>query len=335
MILRTGKADVNVLDRSVRKRLGDVLLIDGDCSGTASAVVTIRTHHTGLLSVTGALNGLVSQGMLPETVRTDILLPPGSEESLLREMEDEICRTAKSAGVKVCGGHTEVTAAVTRPVVTAFACGTRPAGGICRRAGRQDGRPGNVIVQIGYAGLEGTFLLAAERREELETNFPVQMTERCLTFGGQLLMTEAVMALENSPAEDECPGAPHGSAEKTPSIGLIHCRDGGIFAALWRLSEITGTGFEVNLQKLALRQETIEFCSFYDVNPYQMASDGCMLAVMDPSCAGAAVEKLRAHGFSARAAGKVTEGRDRILYSGEDRQNLNRPAPDALLPLLG
>lgn len=325
MILRTGKADVNVLDRSVRKRLGSVLSEAENEIGTASASVTFRTGHAGMLSVLEALNGLAAQGVRPETIRTDILLPPGSEESLLRRIEDEIGRVAEEAGVLVSGGHTEVTAAVTRAVVVTHACGRRCPGNACRRADPQNSPPGSALIQIGYGAAEGTFLLASERRKELEARFPVQMIGRCLSFGNGLLMTRAVELLEEQTHRnpDPCP------------IGLVNVSAGGIFAALWKLSEAAGCGFEVSLPDLALHQETIELCSCYDINPYQMESGGCLLAAADPACARGAVDRLISAGIPAWIPGRLTADRNRILFSGEERQSLNRPAPDALIPLLG
>ena len=52
---------------------------------------------------------------------------------------------------------------------------------------------------------------------------------------------------------------------------------GGIFGALWELAEASGVGLDITLKKIPIRQETVEICEFFDINPYQLASGGSLL----------------------------------------------------------
>ena len=40
-------------------------------------------------------------------------------------------------------------------------------------------------------------------------------------------------------------------------------------------------GFEVDLYRIPVRQETIEVCERYELNPYRLLSSGCVLAAAD------------------------------------------------------
>ena len=148
--------------------------------------------------------------------------------------------------------------------------------------------------------------------------FPVRMLERAAAMRELLLMTPAVEAL--------------GEIGICPAY-LVNGAGGGVFAALWELSKESDCGIMAELPEIPLFQETIEVTDYYGINPYQMSSAGCMLAVVQDAEYTSML--LAESGIYSKPVGRLTEGRDKILVNGEERQNLNRPEADALLPLLG
>ena len=50
---------------------------------------------------------------------------------------------------------------------------------------------------------------------------------------------------------------------------------------MWELSETAHIGFEINMPQIALKQETVEICEFYRLNPYLMTSAGSYLILTD------------------------------------------------------
>lgn len=154
MNLRYGKADENVLKRSV----ADVILHEGQKSGTGQSphikngssadrkrfvpssdslsddaaektkmgtgVLTLSEKNAGGLTVVRAVNSLAAEKIRARVFCPVILLPPGTQEEKLREIMSQICSAAFSLDVEVRPGHIEVTDAVTRPVITGSASGT-------------------------------------------------------------------------------------------------------------------------------------------------------------------------------------------------------------------
>lgn len=154
MNLRYGKADENVLKRSV----ADVILHEGQKSGTGQSshikngkssdgrgfvpssdslsddaaektktgisVLTLSEKNAGGLAVIRAVNSLAAEKIRARVFCPVILLPPGTQEEKLREIMSQICSAAFSLDVEVRPGHIEVTDAVTRPVITGSASGT-------------------------------------------------------------------------------------------------------------------------------------------------------------------------------------------------------------------
>ena len=116
MRLRDGKAGENTIDRSIIKRISGAGLKRGRTTMSADPV-TLNVSNIGELAVYAAVNALSAEMILPESFRLVILLPAGTQEERLREIMDQICRVCREEDLVIEGGHTEVTAAVTRPVV--------------------------------------------------------------------------------------------------------------------------------------------------------------------------------------------------------------------------
>ena len=109
--------------------------------------------------------------------------------------------------------------------------------------------------------------------------------------------------------------------------------EGGIFAALWSFADMTGSGLDIDLKQIPLRQETIEYTDHFGINPYQMESAGSLLiAPEDPE---ALMKEMNAAGIPCGRIGVLTEGRARILRNGEDIRCLDLPGPDSLTAVLG
>ena len=120
--------------------------------------VTLKVSEIGELAVYAAVNALSAESIMPESFRPVILLPPGTEESQLREIMDQICRVCASENIVIEGGHTEVTGAVTRPVVIGSCTGSP----MIRQTEEKDLSSGQ-IVMTKWAGMEGSCILAKER----------------------------------------------------------------------------------------------------------------------------------------------------------------------------
>ena len=108
--------------------------------------------------------------------------------------------------------------------------------------------------------------------------------------------------------------------------------EGGILAALWRLSEETGLGMDLDMKKFAVRQETIEVCEYFRLNPYQLTSGGSFLMLAEYG--GAAAEALREKGIAAEVIGRFTDCNDKVIRNGEDVRYVDRAGEDELMKVL-
>lgn len=176
-------------------------------------------------------------------------------------------------------------------------------------------RPGMAIVATKWAALEASFLLAREKRAELLARFPLEIV-RDLELAGQYLgvIRDAQTALRDGASL------------------LVNASEGGIFAALWELSQKSGLGFSVELSSIPLRQEAIEAFDYYGQNPYEAESAGMLLAVTpDPD---RIIADLADAGIRAGVIGYLQEGRDKLILNGDEKRCLERPAPDSAAAIL-
>ena len=331
MILRNGKAGENTIERSIIKRISGAGLGRGKVTMSADPV-TLKVRGIGELAVYSAVNALSAEMIMPESFRPVILLPVGTQEERLREIMDQICRVCKAENLVIEGGHTEVTAAVNRPVVIGSCTGTAMEQGKAnddfmigtsmfsddRSAaseghGRKKSASGQ-IVMTKWAGMEGSCIMAQER-EELRKVFPETILLRMRMLKDYLSVRPEAQICAGERAE--C---------------LVDLSQGGIYAALWRLSVKARCGLRVDMQAIPMLQETIELANHYDIDPYKMRSAGSLLAVT--SDADALIGKLEDSGIPTVKIGELAEDHDKILINDDEIRYLDLPQPDELLGIM-
>src|SRR5690348_4615972 len=85
----------------------------------SSDPITGASENIGYLAVMVNVNDIASSGCEPVGIMVTILLPVGADEKMLVEIMNGVYQAAADIQIEVIGGHTEVTDAVTRPVVSA------------------------------------------------------------------------------------------------------------------------------------------------------------------------------------------------------------------------
>jgi hydrogenase maturation factor len=219
---------------------------------------------------------------------------------------DEACA---AAGAQILGGHTEVTRAVKEPLLTVTGVGIVKQDELLRP---QNVRPGMDLVVTKWIGLEGTVILAEEQEEKLRTRYAQPFLEKAKAYAAQLsVVPEAAVAA------------------KSGACAMHNASQGGIFGALWEMAEAAGVGLEIDLKKIPIRQETIEICEFFDINPYKLMSQGAMLLAAEDG--NALARALEREGIPAAVVGKATDSNDRILLCDGERRFLETMQTDELL----
>ena len=104
--------------------------------------------------------------------------------------------------------------------------------------------------------------------------------------------------------------------------------EGGVMAALWDMKERLGCGFFIDRQKILFRQETIEVCELFDIDPYSFSGDGSMLIVC--SDAEKISEKMLGAGVPFAVLGELTADNACRIKKKDEESFLDRPAEDGI-----
>ena len=327
--MNIGKISETVLKRSVLKhikhRRDEVLVgpaIGEDCGVigfkedellvVSTDPITGTTHEIGTLAVHITANDLASGGAEVVAILLTILLPEHTQEEELRNIMKEIETVCEELNIEIAGGHTEVTKAVNQPVITVTGIGKINKKDLIKTSGAM---PGQEIVMTKWAGLEGTAIIAAAKEHELLSKYTQSFLD------GAKDMKKYLSVLHEARI-----GREYG-------VTSMHdVTEGGIFGALWEIGAASKVGLEVDINKILLRQETVEICEFYDINPYMLISSGCMLMISDK--ANQLADMLNTAGIKAAVIGRITEGKDRLIINRDERRFLEPPKSDELYKVM-
>lgn len=327
--MKPGKVSQSILNRSILKCIettrNEVAVgpkVGADCAVLSldektelfltQSKVAPYGKESGRHAVLSVVNNIAAQGGEPVCVSVHALFPLRAREAHMKTLMQEIAYEAKKYHMDIVAGHTEVTDALNRPIVTLTGVGRAKCGThTCTSALK----PNQDLVITKWVGLEGTEIIAREKEEELLERLPKHLLKTAKDFA-QLtsIIPEAATAVKSG-------------------VSAMHdVSEGGVFGALWEMADSAGVGLTIDLKSLPIKQETIEICEFYHLNPYTLISGGCLLLAADNGYD--LVAKLKKENIHATVIGKTTDGNDRIVTNGEENRFLEPPKMDEIYKVL-
>lgn len=327
--MRIGKVSESVLKRSVLKEIKTTReeVIIGAGIGEDCAVLALKEDEVFVVStdpVTGAMqdigrlavhvtaNDLAASGAEPVGILISALLPESITEEEIKEIMAQVNAECGKLRLALIGGHTEVTLAVNRPVLTVTGIGKAKKEELCLT---RTAKPGQDLVVTKWVGLEGSSIIAKEKEAELAARYPISLIREAQQFDAWLsVVPESGIAAANG------------------ASAMHDVTEGGIFGALWEMAASAKVGLEVDLKKIPIRQETVEICNFYEINPYELISSGSMLIATDNG--HDLVRELAKADIHATVIGKITDGNDRIVTNDGEVRFLEPPKSDELYKVI-
>ncbi len=301
-----------VLGAKVGEDCAAVKVADDEVMVMSTDPITGTAKDVGKLGVYITANDIACSGAEIFGVMVTIMLPDKTLEDELMTITSDINEACKKLNIQVIGGHTEVTRVVNSPVVSVTGVGKVKKDKLLKAGAI---KPGMDIVMTKAIALEGTSIIAKECGDELITHFPVDMIDKAVSFDEEILIVPEAMLIRDM------------------AVSLHDVTEGGIFGALWELAESSGVGLDIDVKKINVRQESIEICEYYHINPYKLISSGSLLIAGDDG--EAIVRRLNDNGIEACVIGKATDSNDRRLINGEDIRFLETPGKDELYQVIG
>jgi hydrogenase maturation factor len=304
LALPEGKLPNDLLQPFLAGLSPDASVLVGPALGEDAAVVAVEPGHGVVLKCdpitfateelpTYALqvnaNDVVSLGGVPRWYLATVLFPAGSTPSALLSLMEGIRDACAAMGISLCGGHTEITGAVTRPVVAGTMAGTAFSSTLVRKSTM---RPGDHIILTKRLAVEGTALLAREMGEELLRR---GIDPATLSAGRKLLSHIGVVAEARTAAR--CDG-----------VSALHdITEGGLATASRELSAAGGWAVRLTHEHIPLYAETIEISRLLSLDPLGLIASGSLLIACRKDSAAPLLADLAAAGIEAVTIGVVLD----------------------------
>jgi hydrogenase expression/formation protein HypE len=294
-------ADPSVLiDRGVGQDVAAVEVGPADILVLKSDPITFATDAMGYYAVLINANDIATSGAAPRWFLTTLLLPCGTVPSEVRRIMGELAAACGRWNIALCGGHTEITDAVRRPLVIGMMAGTVERRRLIDKKGM---RPEDCVLITKAVAVEGTAVIAREfGRRLLDLGFDQTEVEAGRRFLDRIgIIEEARLA-----AADSLASAMHDVTE------------GGLATALWELSVAGGHAIHVALDQIPVYDLTRRICAALGLDPLGLIGSGSLLISCRPAHCRPLMGRLASAGIAVTRIGTVgSQGSGVIARDGE------------------
>ncbi len=313
--LPAGKLPIRVLDRLLKRYVkGGKGVIIGASIGMDSAVIrrgtgyllaktdpiTFVAEDIGIYTIHINANDIAVMGGVPKWFLATVLVPEGARIRDVERIFQEISTVCESIDIAFCGGHTEVTAGIDRPIVIGQMLGEVNPQGLLSPKGI---RPGDHLILTKGIALEAASIIARLKDDKLKGHLPRRLINRCRNF----VKDPGISVLRDARIAIRC-GRIHAMHDPT---------EGGLSTALHELSMASGYGILVEKDLIPLIPESKRLCDFMGIDIMGAIASGSLLMAVHPMDTGKIIKGLERSGIRASFIGRVT-GRKRGVKIMED-----------------
>ena len=305
-IFPVGKLPLIILKRLLKKySILDKNVIVGPDIGLDAAVIefgsrsllaktdpiTFTAKDIGLYTININANDIVSMGGVPRWFLATILLPAGKADAKMTEaIFSQLSNACKKLNISFCGGHTEITSGIDRPIVIGQMLGEVKKNKLVTARGAQ---VGDAIILTKGIAIEATSIIAREKADALAAKFGQRFVSRCKNF----IKKPGIGVLKDSQI-----------AAKFAKVHAMHDpTEGGIATGLHELAIASKVGIMVDKDKIPIFSECRKLCDYFGINPLGAIASGSLLITVAERDSIKVVSGLERNGVKASIIGKVVD----------------------------
>ncbi len=275
--LRNFEREAAVLELEDRRLLAKTAPI-------TSAIETLGHHAVHVTA-----NAVACLGGEPKWFMATLLLPEHkTDEALAENFFQQIHHACETTAIAWCGGHAEITAAVSQPLIIGTMLGEAPR---ARQYGPAQIQPGDLILLAKALAVEATALIGREKFAALAEIFEADFAQRCQGFWhdpGISILQEAKVAWQ------------------VPGIHALHQPvAGGLANAMHAVLEEKKLGVELVSAHIPLYPETKLLCEKFQLDPLGLNAAGALLVVGEAEACAQALRHYHAANIPAALIGRV------------------------------
>ena len=221
--------------------------------------ITGATKDIGKLAIHISCNDVASSGAEPIGALLTVLVPPSTTEEDLKHIMSDAGEASRELNIEIMGGHTEITDAVNRVVISTTVIGKQKKENMIDLSKVS---VGDKVLITKYAAIEGTSILAKELEDKLKDKLDNDKIIEAQNMGSLISVVKE--------------GAILGE------IGVNYMHDiteGGILGAVWEGAIAVNKGIKIYENLIPMKDVTRELTTILDIDPYRLISSGSMLVI--------------------------------------------------------
>ena len=283
---------------------------DGQACVLSTDPITGAVENIGALAVHVSGNDVASSGAVPTAILITLLVPPDKTIADIQKVVDELIETSAKLNIDIIGGHTEVTDAVNRIVVSTTVIGKIAADKLIKSSGAD---VGDDIIMTKYAALEGTYIISSERVQELSEVLSGEEKTVALSLIDQIsVIKEGMIAAQNG------------------ATAMHDITEGGVYGAVHELCTASNLGCLLKSDSIPILRVTQKICTHFNINANRLIGSGSML--ITTSNTKKMIEALSAAGIKATVIGQTTSRVMSVMCGGVVTE-LSPPQQDELFSI--
>ncbi len=264
-------------------------IIDDEVLVLKTDPITFTTNAIGHYSVLINANDIATSGAIPQWMLATLLFPQNTTPSQIWYVIQEIEAMCLRYGITLCGGHTEITDAVTRPVVSGTMAGTVKKSALIEK---KHMKPGDCLLLTKGIAVEGTAIIAKEFHGLLKKlGLPETLIEKCKGFLSQIsILKEAEIASKSG-----------------MTTAMHDVTEGGLATALTELSIAGGHKLCIDMERIRVFPETIKICNLLRIKPMGLIGSGSLIICCKPEAEAQLIDEISAANIAVACIGKVMD----------------------------
>jgi hydrogenase maturation factor len=265
--------------------------------------ITFVAEDIGWYTIVVNANDIATRGATPKWFLATILLPENlTTEKMVETIFAQLSNACQQYQIALCGGHTEVTYGIDRPIVIGQMLGEVAKDKLITTAGAQ---VGDAIILTKGIAVEATSIIARIKREELREQYSADMLDRCRDFihsPGISVIDDALTAMQ---------------------FGDIHAMhdptEGGLATGLHEMAEAAGVGLRIDADAIPIFLETRDLCREFGLDPLGVIASGALVFTTASEQSADILAGLEKRGIPATIIGRAVPAEDGRYLKINDR----------------